>query len=154
MNALTAAHKTLPFNTVVKVTNLGNGKSVTVRINDRGPFVAGREIDVSKAAAVTLGLMQTGTAKVSLTIVNGSASTSENVDDMQWDIQIGAYTVPENADNMAQRLLKAGFTNVVYQKKGRIIRIALSSIRTGKVQAYLDTLESKGFTDYYVHKRI
>ena len=51
MNDLTCAHKSLPFNTILKVTNLSNGKSVQVRVNDRGPFVAGREIDLSKAAA-------------------------------------------------------------------------------------------------------
>ncbi|MBP5451861.1 MAG: septal ring lytic transglycosylase RlpA family protein, partial [Treponema sp.] len=67
MYALTAAHKTLPFNTKVKVTNLTNGKSVIVRINDRGPFVKGREIDLSKAAASKLDMIKSGTAKVKLT---------------------------------------------------------------------------------------
>ena len=51
MNAMTCAHKTLPFNTVLRVTNLANGKNVQVRVNDRGPFVNGREIDLSKGAA-------------------------------------------------------------------------------------------------------
>ena len=51
MNDYTCAHKTLPFGTVLRVTNLANGRSVNVRVNDRGPFVAGREIDLSKAAA-------------------------------------------------------------------------------------------------------
>ena len=72
MYDLTAAHKTLPFNTKVKVTNLSNGKSVIVRINDRGPFIKGREIDLSKAAAVKIGMIKSGTAKVSLEIVGGS----------------------------------------------------------------------------------
>lgn len=71
-NGYTAAHKTLPFGTVLKVTNLDNGKSVKVRINDRGPFVQGREIDVSKAAALELDMISNGTAKVSLEIVDGS----------------------------------------------------------------------------------
>lgn len=80
MYDLTAAHKTLPFNTKVKVTNLSNGKSVVVRINDRGPFVKGREIDLSKAAAVKIGMIKSGTAKVSLEIVGGSdAAASVNV---------------------------------------------------------------------------
>jgi rare lipoprotein A len=56
MHALTAAHKTLPFGTYVRVTNLNNGKSVVVRINDRGPFIKGRIIDLSYAAARKLGL--------------------------------------------------------------------------------------------------
>ncbi|MCY1302115.1 rare lipoprotein A [compost metagenome] len=65
-NALTAAHRSLPFGTRVKVTNLGNGRSVVVRINDRGPFGRGRIIDVSKAAAERLNMLRTGTARVRL----------------------------------------------------------------------------------------
>lgn len=63
-NLLTAAHRTLPFGTIATVTNLETGKSVQVRINDRGPFVAGRSIDLSKAAAEQIGLISSGTAKV------------------------------------------------------------------------------------------
>ena len=73
MNALTAAHRTLPFNTTVKVTNAKNGKNVTVRINDRGPFIAGRIIDLSYAAAKAIGLLSVG--QVTVTII--SYPTSE-----------------------------------------------------------------------------
>jgi rare lipoprotein A len=66
--SLTAAHKTLPFNTRVKITNKKNGKSVVVRINDRGPFVKGRVIDVVPAAAAQLGF--NGLAPVVVTVVN------------------------------------------------------------------------------------
>lgn len=65
-NALTAAHRTLAFGTRVKVTNLDNGRSVVVRINDRGPFGRGRIIDVSKAAAEQLNMLRSGTARVRL----------------------------------------------------------------------------------------
>ena len=68
-SAMTAAHPSLPFNTKVKVENLKNGKSVVVRINDRGPFVGGRIIDVTKAAAQKLGFLNAGVAKVRLTVV-------------------------------------------------------------------------------------
>lgn len=68
-NALTAAHRKLPFGTRVKVTNLSNGKSVVVRINDRGPHVRGRIIDLSIAAARRIGLVKAGTAKVRLDIL-------------------------------------------------------------------------------------
>ncbi|WP_157858258.1 septal ring lytic transglycosylase RlpA family protein [Pelodictyon luteolum] len=61
---LTAAHRTLPFGTSVRVTNLRNGKQVVVRINDRGPFRKGRIIDISPAAAREIGLIRSGTAKV------------------------------------------------------------------------------------------
>lgn len=64
--AMTAAHKTLPFGTIVKVTRVDNGKSVEVVINDRGPFVEGRVIDLSKAAARKLDMLDDGVAKVTL----------------------------------------------------------------------------------------
>ena len=65
-SALTAAHRTLPFGTLVKVTNLASGRSVVLRINDRGPFVSGRVIDLSLAAARRLGMVHSGTAQVRL----------------------------------------------------------------------------------------
>lgn len=65
-NALTAAHKTLPFNTIVKVTNTANGKSVNVRINDRGPFVSGRCIDLSRAAFTSIGSTSAGVLSVKI----------------------------------------------------------------------------------------
>jgi len=67
---LTAAHRTLPFGTRVRVTELASGRSVTVRINDRGPFVAGRIVDVSKSAAEELGIVKRGIARVKLDIVD------------------------------------------------------------------------------------
>jgi rare lipoprotein A len=69
MNAMTAAHKLLPFNTKVRVTNRDNGKSVVVRINDRGPFKANRVIDLSLAAAKAIGMIGTGTAPVLIDII-------------------------------------------------------------------------------------
>lgn len=69
MHALTAAHRTLPFDTRVLVTNRANGKSVTVRINDRGPFKDDRIIDLSLEAATRIGMIGPGTASVTLTVV-------------------------------------------------------------------------------------
>lgn len=165
MNALTAAHKTLPFGTVVKVTNLENNKSVNVRINDRGPFVAGREIDISKAAATKLDMIKTGTARVSLTIVSGSTETSiakvsaaiqkaKTLDpNKTWDIQLGAFSKRDNADALAQKLLKAGFENVVFQKTETVIRVVIRNVATDNVQRILEDLEAKGFSDYFVRER-
>ena len=68
-NAMTAAHKTLPFGTKVRVTHLGNGKSVDVKINDRGPYIAGRIIDLSKAAAGVIGMQGQGIARVKVTVL-------------------------------------------------------------------------------------
>lgn len=70
MNKLTAAHPSLPFNTRVKVTNLKNKKSVIVRINDRGPFIKKRIIDVSMAAARRLDIIHSGVAKVSVEVLH------------------------------------------------------------------------------------
>jgi rare lipoprotein A len=72
-NELTAAHRSLPFGTKVLVENLSNGRSVVVRINDRGPFIGGRIIDLSKAAAASIGMINAGTAKVRVTTAEGSA---------------------------------------------------------------------------------
>jgi len=72
-SAMTAAHPSLPFGTKVLVENLTNGKSVEVRINDRGPFIGGRIIDVSKAAASTLGMIGAGVAKVRVATIGGGA---------------------------------------------------------------------------------
>ena len=69
-NKMTAAHKTLPFGTRVRVKNRDNGKNVVVVINDRGPFAKGRIIDVSRAAAKKLGMLGAGTAKVSIKVVD------------------------------------------------------------------------------------
>ncbi|WP_145638506.1 septal ring lytic transglycosylase RlpA family protein [Neorhizobium alkalisoli] len=75
MNAslLTAAHRSLPFGTKVLVTNKRNGKSVIVRINDRGPFIRGRVLDVSKAAAQDIGMVSSGTAQVCYQIVDAGS---------------------------------------------------------------------------------
>jgi rare lipoprotein A len=76
MNALTAAHPTLPLATVVRVTNLDNGRSVAVRINDRGPFARSRIIDMSRAGARALGFDARGTARVRVTVVDGDTQTA------------------------------------------------------------------------------
>ena len=84
-NDLTAAHRTLPFGARVKVTNLDNGKSVIVKINDRGPFVEPRIIDLSRAAAEEIAMIDTGVARVSLEIVDFAS------DRELYAVQVGAY---------------------------------------------------------------
>ena len=69
MQAMTAAHRTLPFGTQVRVTNLKSGRAVVVRINDRGPFVKGRLLDLSYAAAKQLGVLRTGLARVRMEVI-------------------------------------------------------------------------------------
>jgi len=69
-NAMTAAHRTLPFGTKLRVTNLATGRSVMVRVNDRGPYISGRVVDVSYSAAESLGIVGRGIAKVKLDVVH------------------------------------------------------------------------------------
>jgi rare lipoprotein A len=73
---MTAAHRTLPFGTMVRVTNVSNGKSVTVRVNDRGPFVKGRVIDLSRAAAQRLGIARAGLAEVKVEVVQAPTAVA------------------------------------------------------------------------------
>ncbi|MCB1500917.1 MAG: septal ring lytic transglycosylase RlpA family protein [Bauldia sp.] len=80
-SALAAAHRTLPFGTKVRVDNLANGRSVVVRINDRGPFVGGRVIDVTRAAAEKLGMINSGIAKVRVSVVDGNARLDGSCED-------------------------------------------------------------------------
>ncbi len=70
MNGMTCAHRTLPFGTLLLVTNLDNGKTTTVRVTDRGPYVSGRIVDLSRGAASSLGMLDTGTAQVELKVVS------------------------------------------------------------------------------------
>ena len=77
MNAFTAAHRTLPFGSIVEVVNLDTGATVFVRINDRGPFVANREIDLSKAAANAIGMLQKGIARVSIKLISTPTVVSQ-----------------------------------------------------------------------------
>jgi rare lipoprotein A len=74
MNEFTAAHPSLPFGTHVRVTTVGSGKSVIVRINDRGPFIHGRIIDVSRHAAESLGMLSAGVTRVRLEVVKAAAN--------------------------------------------------------------------------------
>jgi rare lipoprotein A len=99
MHQFTAAHRTLPFNAVVRVTNLRNGKQTEVRINDRGPFVANRVIDLSLSAAESLDMVGTGTAPVRLEILSGP-----NPQTGFFGVQVGAFLVQENAERLKAQL--------------------------------------------------
>ncbi|SUT87788.1 rare lipoprotein A [Actinobacillus ureae] len=78
-SAMTAAHKTLPFGTLVEVTNMRNGRSVVVRVNDRGPYVHARVVDLSKAAARQLGMHHSGIARVKLAVLNKNKKNTQVV---------------------------------------------------------------------------
>lgn len=123
---LTAAHRTLPFNTLVKVTNQENGKDVEVRINDRGPFVDGRVIDLSLKAAREIDMVRAGVARVKLTVVkegppvavrtpstpatppltipNPSSSPSAPASAAAFTVQVGAFESREVAESLKRNL--------------------------------------------------
>lgn len=184
MNDYTCAHKSLPFNTILKVTNLSNGNSVSVRVNDRGPFVLDREIDLSKAAAIQLGMFGSGTAPVDIEIIARGpetelsaktaakaalmmeqlaaeeakknapvvAVTSSN-ESKNWDVQLGAFSSKENANTLAQKLLKAGFTEVVFQNTDSITRVVIRDVKKEDLDLLTKQLKSKGFGEFTVRKR-
>jgi len=105
MDRLTAAHRLLPFHTYVLVENLNNNRQVTVRINDRGPFVKGRIIDLSRRAAERIGILEEGTAPVRLYLLKTPAAAPESPPaptdreetPVRYTIQAGAFTSVKNA---------------------------------------------------------
>jgi rare lipoprotein A len=102
MYDLTAAHQTLPFGTRVMVTNLENGRTAAVRINDRGPFVKNRIIDLSYAAARLLGMIGPGTAPVRLDILKSHGGVSPAP--VRYAVQVGSFAVEESARELKARL--------------------------------------------------
>jgi len=110
---MTAAHKTLPFGTRVMVTNLTNGRSVSVRINDRGPFVGERIIDLSYAAAQMIDMVGPGTAPVRVDILSAGGRAAAAAPPMpRYSVQVGAFSYEDNARDLERRL-KARFAEVV-----------------------------------------
>ena len=100
MERMTAAHRTLPFGTMVRVHDLDNEKSVDVRINDRGPFVDGRIIDLSRAAARAIEMLGPGTARVRLEILSGPTATVQ----AHFAVQVGAFRNKENAERLRRAM--------------------------------------------------
>lgn len=119
-NLLTAAHPTLPIPAMIEVTNLENGRSVTLRLNDRGPFAHDRILDVSRAAAVELGFLQQGTAQVRVRYLgppDGVAPAGTVADshirtvsqsDGRYRVQVGAFSRRENAEALRRRVSSEG----------------------------------------------
>jgi rare lipoprotein A len=104
MEAMTAAHRELPFGTRVHVRNLENGRETIVRINDRGPFAHGRIIDLSKAGARAIEMLGTGVAEVQLEVVEAPPALTCS------HVQAGAFADPENAEDLARQIRRRGET--------------------------------------------
>jgi rare lipoprotein A len=127
MYKLTAAHRTLPFDTMVRVTNVNNGKSAVVRITDRGPFVEDRIIDLSYAAAQQIELIGPGVAPIRLEVISGGVDPTAGF----FTVQVGSFRERSNADRLRERL-NASYSPVSIQPyetaEGTFYRV-----RVGKV---------------------
>ncbi len=111
MYKMTAAHKVLPLGSIVVVENLENGKRITVKINDRGPFVKGRIIDLSYAGAKKLGFAEKGITRVRIYLVD-----AKEAKDICYSVQLGAFSIRENALKYAYKLKKKGI-------KARVVKV-------------------------------
>lgn len=160
MYAMTAAHKTLPLPTWVRVTNLDNGKSVVVKVNDRGPFHAGRIIDLSYTAASKLDVLGRGTAPVEVVAI-ASGQTQEKTARLLYSsqfptwVQVGAYSREDNARQLQQRMQElAGMVGKIRpldQMSGRIYRVWLGPVNDAMQLQHLgEKLPEWGIESYHV----
>jgi rare lipoprotein A len=160
MNSLTAAHKTLPLPSYVKVTNLANGRSIILRVNDRGPFVDSRILDVSRRGAQLLGFQKQGVTRVRVQAsdANGNitnptpakqyAETSKDTEISHY-VQIGSFSRKTSADEQARMVLLAGETPKIQETviDGRTLwRVRIGPLLNRNLaQEILDRLVSRGF---------
>ncbi|HTY55417.1 MAG TPA: septal ring lytic transglycosylase RlpA family protein [Candidatus Binataceae bacterium] len=141
---LTAASPTLPLGTQVIVTNLDNGRSVALRINDRGPFVKGRQIDLSHRAASILGIVRPGTARVRVDVVSFPSAQVVEAAHGGYFVQVGSFSQAANAERLRQRLA-LDYSDVSVQEMGagnrRFYRVRMGSFET-RDQAQQRALQS------------
>lgn len=144
---ITAAHKSLPLPTYVRVTNLENDRTLVVRVNDRGPFVKGRIIDLSYAAAVQLGVFPKGTAKVLVETIpvekksflarvfSGDASESEQG---TYFVQAGAFSTKDSAQQLERRIQQQalGATSTKASRADRLFRVLVGPFQTRSEAEY------------------
>lgn len=142
---LTAAHRELPLGSIVDVTNLDNGKTVRVRINDRGPFVAGRVIDLSRAAAEEIGVLGPGVGPVRLSVVTPGVPQEIVSPSGRWAVQVGSFGDRLRAERHAERVRGTGRTVFLEPFRG------LSRVKVGPFDSRkeagreLEALEDEGF---------
>jgi rare lipoprotein A len=162
MYAMTAAHKTLPLGVEVRVKNKRNGKSVVVRINDRGPFVAGRIIDLSFSAARELDVVTDGTAPVEIVALGyphregaGTTYTSPvDYDAGSFAVQVGAFSQIDNARRLAQKLKpRFGRTEAQFSNSdGRALyRVRVGEFRSlNMAETAKEQLKNSGYPGAFV----
>lgn len=151
MYQFTAAHRTLPLPSYARVTNLSNGRSVVVRINDRGPFARGRIIDLSFAAAEKIDMIGAGTAEVEVVALSsGGAQRPPVASARNVFLQVGAFTEKNNAMSLVQRLRRrnVGRTEIqsVRESRGTIHRVRIGPLADAdSAESLADQLSSWGF---------
>jgi rare lipoprotein A len=157
-NAMSAAHKSLKFGTIVRVTNLANGKSVDVRINDRGPYVDGRIIDLTPAAAKQIDMLTSGIASVDLTLIfepEVPESKYNRAGDTGWyQIQVGAYSSLLTAYAQYDRLLNAGLKPYAEQlADSQAVRLTVRWVPAYQLDRTMKALSALGFAEKNVLKK-
>ncbi len=143
-NKFTAAHKSLPFGSIVKVTNLVNNKSVVVRINDRGPYVAGRIIDLTHAAAGAIGMLGDGVSKVKLEVLHRQQEIALRT------VQVAAFTLKNNAVRVQKELYDLGLEPSIESSATGVYRVLLQGIPLADVPALQGKLDQLGYTNTLV----
>jgi len=134
MYELTAAHRTLPLGTNAMVTNLENHRSVEVRINDRGPFVKGRIIDLSYSAARVIGIVEKGTAHVEL-VAFDIAEAPRDIAPI-YTVQVGSFSQRENAERLLKRLQKVfgeAYMTILKTNQGNYYRVRVGRYGSRKM---------------------
>jgi rare lipoprotein A len=137
MYGMTAAHKTLPLPAYVSVTNLQNGRSIVVRVNDRGPFVGNRIIDLSYTAASKLDMLRNGTAMVEVRSIDAPTPATETPTpapavNAALFVQAGAFSDPANAERLAEKL-RGGSYGKVFVRDNEIAGRRMYRVRIGPV---------------------
>lgn len=154
MEAMTAAHKTLPFGTRVLVRCLDTGLSVEVRINDRGPFVSGRIIDLSAAAGRALGLERRGLARVELRLLPspGGAPSAPGADARPGGlrVQLASYASERRAAELAAALGGGGLPAAVERSASGHHRVVLPARDRAHAAELLSAAKARGFADAFV----
>lgn len=149
--AFTAAHKTLKFGTRVRITSLEDGKSAEVRINDRGPYVDGRIIDVTPAVARQLGFYEDGIARVSVDVIyepeEPETKYISGADTGWYTLQIGTYTNMSNAYDVYRNLLSQGLKPFLEIINGSMLRISVTNIQTYRLEDVKKSLAAIGITE-------
>ena len=143
MYGYSAAHKTIPLGSTVRVTHLGNGRSIVVPINDRGPFVGKRIIDLSYGAARHLGMVKEGIAKVRVEVLQVSRTSAA-----RYTLQFGAFTERRNAVTVAQKLQTLGYPPSIEETTAqgrRLYRVRHGEFNSlGQARRLADSLNGRG----------